>query len=53
MNTKAVNTKADAMAIETEQGILLPPFDPSVQEALALASQAARQFQPALRELAQ
>jgi len=39
--------------IETEQGILLTPFDPLVQEALALASQAARQFQPALRELAQ
>jgi hypothetical protein len=53
VNTKAVNTKAGAMAIETEQGILLPPFDPTVQEALALASEAARQFQPALRELAQ
>ena len=39
-------------AIETEQGILLTPFDPTVQEALALASDAARQFQPALRELA-
>jgi putative addiction module antidote len=39
--------------IETDQGILLTPFDPLVQEALALASQAARQFQPALRELAQ
>ena len=53
VNPKAVNTKADAMAIETEQGILLTPFDPTVQEALALASEAARQFQPALRELAQ
>jgi hypothetical protein len=39
-------------AIETEQGILLTPFDPAVQEALALASDVARQFQPALRELA-
>lgn len=39
-------------AIETDQGILLTPFDPSVQEALALASEAARQYQPALRELA-
>jgi putative addiction module antidote len=39
-------------AIETEQGILLSPFDPEVQQALALASEAARQFQPALRELA-
>ena len=40
-------------AIETEQGILLTPFDPTVQESLALASEAALQFQPALRELAQ
>jgi len=40
-------------AIETEQGILLSPFDPDVQKALALASEAARQYQPALRELAQ
>ena len=39
-------------AIETEQGILLSPIDPTVQEALALASAAARRFQPALRELA-
>ena len=39
-------------AIETERGILLSPYDPAVEEALALASAAARQFQPALRELA-
>lgn len=38
--------------IETADGILLSPFDPDVQEALAIASAAARQFQPALRELA-
>ena len=40
-------------AIETEDGILLTPFEPTVQQALALASEAAKQFQPALRELAQ
>lgn len=40
-------------AIETADGILLTPFDPTVQQALALASEAAKQFQPALRELAQ
>ena len=40
-------------AIETEDGILLTPFAPTVQQALALASEAAKQFQPALRELAQ
>lgn len=40
-------------AIETEDGILLTPFDPTIQKALSLASEAAKQFQPALRELAQ
>ncbi|CAK6696836.1 hypothetical protein IFHNHDMJ_02106 [Synechococcus sp. CBW1107] len=39
--------------IETEQGILLSPFDAELQQALALASEQARRFQPALRELAQ
>ncbi len=40
-------------AIETEQGILLSPFNPTLKEALALASEAARSYQPALRQLAQ
>ena len=40
-------------AIETGQGILLSPFNPTLQEALALASEAARSYQPALRQLAQ
>ncbi len=40
-------------AIETEDGIFLMPFDPTIQKALSLASEAAKQFQPALRELAQ
>ena len=40
-------------AIETEQGILLSPFNPTLQDALALASEAARSYQPALRQLAQ
>ncbi|WP_106499529.1 AbrB/MazE/SpoVT family DNA-binding domain-containing protein, partial [Synechococcus lacustris] len=31
-------------AIETEQGILLSPFNPTLQEALALASEAARSY---------
>ena len=41
-------------AIATEHAILLllSRFDPTVQEALALATDAARQFQPALRDLA-
>jgi len=29
-------------AIETEDGILLTPFDPTVQKALSLASEAAK-----------
>jgi putative addiction module antidote len=40
-------------AIETEAGILLTPFDPTVQQAVALASEAAKVYQPAPRELAQ
>ena len=36
----------------TEHGILLSPYEPTVQESLALAAEAARQFEPALRELA-
>lgn len=40
-------------AIETDAGILLTTFDPTVQQALALASEAAKDYQPALRELAQ
>lgn len=40
-------------AIETEDGILLIPFEPKVQQALALASEDAKQFQTALSELAQ
>jgi len=39
--------------IETEAGILLTPYDPTVQHALALATEAAKVYQPALRELAQ
>ncbi len=39
-------------AIETEGGILLTPFDPVAQKALAIAAEAAKQFQGALHELA-
>lgn len=37
--------------IGIRQGILLTPFDPTFQQALALASDATRQDQSALREL--
>ncbi len=39
------------LAIETDRGILLTPYDPAVEEELAIASQAAKQFRNALREL--
>ena len=39
-------------AIETDNGILLTPFDPVTQQALALATEAAKQYREALRELA-
>jgi putative addiction module antidote len=40
------------LAIETDRGILLTPYDPHVEEGLALAADAAREFRNALRELA-
>jgi putative addiction module antidote len=39
-------------AVETEQGILLTPFDPGVQEALEIAGKVAGRYRNALRELA-
>jgi len=39
-------------AVETERGILLTPFEPRVEEALAIAGRAARKYRNALRELA-
>lgn len=40
------------MAIETDRGILLTPYDPGTEEALAIASKVARKYRNALRELA-
>lgn len=39
-------------AVETEQGILLTPFDPTVEQALEIAARAAKKYRNALRELA-
>jgi putative addiction module antidote len=39
-------------AVETERGILLTPYDPDVEEGLAVAADAAKKFRNALRELA-
>ncbi len=39
--------------VETEQGLLLTPYDPSFKEAMELYHQGARQYRNALHELAQ
>jgi len=40
------------LAVETDRGILLTPYDPDVETGLAIAGQAAKKFRNALRELA-
>lgn len=42
----------EVMAVETEQGILLTPYDAHVEEALAIAAKAQKKYRGALRELA-
>ncbi len=39
------------LAVETDQGILLSPYNPTTDKALALASKAAKKYRNALREL--
>ena len=39
-------------AIETDNGILLTPFDPVAQQALRLATETSKKYREALRELA-
>ena len=38
--------------IETEEGILITPFDPDFEEAMALYAEGAKKYRNALRELA-
>ena len=40
------------LAIETDRGILLTPYDPTVEAGLQIAARAAKRFRNALRELA-
>jgi antitoxin MazE len=40
------------LAVETDRGILLTPYDPDTEEAIAIASKVARKYRHALRELA-
>jgi putative addiction module antidote len=42
----------DVLAVETAHGILLTPYDPDVEEGLAVAAEAQKTFRNALRELA-
>jgi antitoxin MazE len=40
------------LAIETDHGILLTPYDPHAEQALEIAARAAKKYRNALRELA-
>ena len=40
------------LAVETDRGILLTPYDPDTEEALAIAAKVAGRYRNALRELA-
>ena len=40
------------LALETEQGILITPYDPETERALSAAAKAAKKYRNALRELA-
>lgn len=40
------------LAVETDKGILLTPYDPATAEALALAAKASRRYRHTLKELA-
>jgi hypothetical protein len=42
----------EVIAVETADGILLTPYDADLEEALALAAEAQRKHQGALRRLA-
>jgi putative addiction module antidote len=40
------------LAIETDRGILLTPYDPQTEKALAIAAKVSGKYRNALRELA-
>jgi hypothetical protein len=40
------------LAVETDRGILLTPYDPETERALRVAAKAAKKYRNALRELA-
>ncbi len=41
------------LAVETDRGILLTPYDPTTERALEVAGRAAKQYRAALRKLAE
>lgn len=40
------------LAVETDKGILLTPYDPNIEKGLEIAARAAGKYRNALRELA-
>jgi putative addiction module antidote len=40
------------LAVETDRGILLTPYDPATERALGIAAKAAKKYRNALRTLA-
>jgi putative addiction module antidote len=40
------------LALETDNGILLTPYDPEIEKALKVAARAAKKYRAGLRELA-
>ena len=40
------------LAVETDRGILITPYDPQTGQALALAAEVSKKYRNALRELA-
>ena len=40
------------LAIETDRGVLLTPYDPAAEQALQAAAQVARKYRNVLRQLA-
>lgn len=40
------------LAVETERGVLLTPYDPTTERALQVAAKAAKKYRNVLRELA-
>ena len=41
-----------ALVVETDNGILLTPYDPKVEHAIGIAKRVAKKYRNALRELA-